>query len=231
MSSTKSEPPPKKQRMQDNDETNSVLRKLNSVQEKIEQISNESAQEIIEVEKKYNLKRMPIYLERNQLIKQIPEFWKTAFLNHSALSDILTKDDASVLSYLEELQVEESIEQNHFISFNFKFRSNPWFHNETISKRYIFEEDVGSRMESTEILWKEGKDLTQKKFDQGLFSYWFQPSQENMEADEIADIIREEIWANPLKFYLYPQQDDDEDDENEDENSENDDEEDEENNE
>ena len=52
-----------------------ALQKLDSIDQEIEQISNEVANEIIKIERKYAEKRVPLYKKRNDIIKTIPKFW------------------------------------------------------------------------------------------------------------------------------------------------------------
>ena len=43
---------------------------------------SEASEEILKVEQKYNKLRRPFYDKRNDIIKRIPKFWLTAFINH-----------------------------------------------------------------------------------------------------------------------------------------------------
>ena len=42
------------------------------------QINEKASDEVLEVEKKYNEVRKPVYEKRNDIIKSIPDFWLTA---------------------------------------------------------------------------------------------------------------------------------------------------------
>lgn len=42
------------------------------------QINEKASDEVLEVEKKYNEIRKPVYDKRNDIIKSIPDFWLTA---------------------------------------------------------------------------------------------------------------------------------------------------------
>lgn len=48
---------------------------LESIQEQIEELNDKATEEILEVERKYNRLRKPIYERRNQAIRKIPDFW------------------------------------------------------------------------------------------------------------------------------------------------------------
>jgi len=80
----------------------------------------------------------------------------------------------------------------------------------------------------SKVEWKLGKDITKKtgEDDRSFFSIWLQPDDEVSE--ELADILREEIWPNPAKYYhgMVTEEDDEafegveDEDEDEDEDSE-----------
>jgi hypothetical protein len=53
------------------------LKNLMEVQEKIDKIGEECAIEIVEIEKKYNIKKRPFFEERNKFIKTVENFWAT----------------------------------------------------------------------------------------------------------------------------------------------------------
>ena len=45
----------------------------------------------MKVEQKYNKLRRPYYDKRNDIIKRIPKFWLTAFINHPQITAIIGK--------------------------------------------------------------------------------------------------------------------------------------------
>ncbi|CAI8022785.1 Protein SET [Geodia barretti] len=91
------------------------------------------------------------------------------------------------------------------------FRPNPYFENEVLSKEYALDTNGESMIKGTEIKWKPGKNITEKSVaeskgrkrgheDIGSFFLWFcdlDPS-----SDEPAELIKDDIWPNPLQFYL-----------------------------
>ncbi len=50
--------------------------KLEGLHDQLEKINEEADNEIIQVEQKYWLKKKPLLVERNAVIKTIPGFWK-----------------------------------------------------------------------------------------------------------------------------------------------------------
>jgi len=204
----KNEPPNKKQKTvekgkasDDELELEEVYEKLQEVQDKIEKLSEQSAEEIIQVEKKFNDKKKPFYKERTAVLTTIPNFWKRVFNNHPVISSCLTDEDQNMFEYLEEIDVEdfEDVKAGHRISM--KFKTNQWFSNQVLSKEYRFTEDGELTVVPSKVEWKSGKDITKKtgEDDRSFFSIWLQPDDEVSE--ELADILREEIWPNPAKYY------------------------------
>ena len=53
----------------------------------------EASEEILKVEQKYNKLRRPFYDKRNDIIKRIPKFWLTAFINHPQITAIIEEDE------------------------------------------------------------------------------------------------------------------------------------------
>ncbi|KAK2093729.1 hypothetical protein P7K49_027467 [Saguinus oedipus] len=79
-----------------------------------------------------------------------------------------------------------------------------------------------TRVESTEIKWKSGKDLTKRSSqmqnkasrkrqheEPESFFTWF-TDHSDAGADELGKVIKDDIWPNPLQYYLVPDMDDEE---------------------
>jgi len=202
----KNEPPSKKQKTKeeppapDDDGLQEVYEKLEHVQEKIEKLNEEAAEEIIQVEKKFNQKRKPSFEERSVVIKQIPHFWKRVFSNHPMISDCLSEEDLKILDYLEDVIVEDfdNIKEGHRISF--KFKPNPWFSNHLITKEFRINDNGELAVVPPKVDWKEGKDITQHDDnDNSFFSIWLSNDEET--SADIADLLKEELWVSPSKYY------------------------------
>jgi len=201
----------KKQKTETEVETkklDSILEELETVQDKIEKLNDEAAEETVKIEKKYIAKRIPVYKERASVIRKIPSFWKTAMMNHEVLVDCFSEEDKQVLDFLEDLDVENYSDNRDGYKITMKFKPNQWFKNSTHWKEFVFNgESEGTRMASSKVEWKDGQDLTNRDEDnQGFFSMWFHsqaPQDEvNSEDVEVAEIIKEEVWPNPMTFFL-----------------------------
>ncbi|CAN6228404.1 unnamed protein product [Urochloa humidicola] len=222
------------------------IEKLQEVQDEIEKVNEEASNKVLEVEQKYNKIRRPVYVRRNEVIQKIPDFWLTAFLSHPLLGDILTEDDQQIFKHLESLFVDESEDIKSGCSITLTFSSNPYFEDKKLTKTYSMSDDGTISVNGTSIKWKTGMDIVNgktctKKGEKRLlvdesFFRWFSDTESEIfahgELDQVADVIKEDLWPNPLKYFNNEQEDEfeEEDDEegSDEEEDEDDDEEDEE---
>jgi len=203
-----SKPPPKKLKTEQKDKISPEEKlkedyaRLEEVQEMLEKINEEEADEIISIEKQYNTKKTPFFQKRNDIIKRIPGFWKQTFLNSAILCDCLTENDQKVFDHVTELNVEDCDNDNKgSYRITFKFNNNPWFKNDILSKEFCWTEEGQFKVRATPIEWKTGEDPFKGSSEESFFSVWFKGEEEEDEPDEIAQIIKEEIWPDPSKYY------------------------------
>jgi len=204
-------------------EVQASIEKIDEIQNNLDGLTEKASAEILQVEQKYNKLRQPYYTKRNEMIKSIPNFWATVFINHPQVSAILGEEDEDALQYLTAISVEEFEDIKSGYKMKFQFKANPYFTNDTIEKQFhLHDDEIPSGPTSTQIQWKPGKSLVNvakngtapgakrknEETQQSFFS-WFT---ENPEAgmDEIGEAIKDEIWPNPLQFYLGNMEDDDE---------------------
>uniref|UniRef100_A0A2K5DQR7 Protein SET n=1 Tax=Aotus nancymaae TaxID=37293 RepID=A0A2K5DQR7_AOTNA len=105
---------------------------------------------------------------------------------------------------------------------DFYFDEDPYFENKVLSKEFHLNESGDPPSKSTEIKWKSGKDLMkrssqmqnkasrkrQHKEPESFFT-WF-TDHSDAGADELGEVIKDDIWPNPLQYYLVPDMDDEE---------------------
>nr|CAD7439780.1 unnamed protein product [Timema bartmani]CAD7456953.1 unnamed protein product [Timema tahoe]CAD7590124.1 unnamed protein product [Timema genevievae] len=87
--------------------TQKALEEIDACQNEIDALNEKASEEILKVEQKYNRLRKPYFEKRNDIIKRIPNFWVTAFVNHPQISVILEEEEEDCLHYLSKLVVEE----------------------------------------------------------------------------------------------------------------------------
>ncbi|XP_019633375.1 PREDICTED: protein SET-like isoform X3 [Branchiostoma belcheri] len=201
-------------------ETQKALEDIDACQNEIDALNEQASEEILKVEQKYNKLRKPFFEKRNDLIQKIPNFWVTAFVNHPQVSALLTEEDEECLHYLTKLEVEEFEDIKSGYRIKFFFDDNPFFENEVIEKEFHlgssdFDTVGDPASKSSEIKWKEGMDLTKRNKEitkQGRkrlheeprsFFFWFTDNTD-ASCDDIAEVIKDDMWPNPLQYYLVP---------------------------
>lgn len=184
---------------------------LETIQDEIEKLNDEATEEILQVERKYNTKRKPYYKRRNEIIREIPDFWLRVFTSHEMLTALLDDNDQAVFKYLRELNVEDHDDVKSGYKISLHFDPNPFFKNTVLSKEFRYDKDGVLTVIPTNIEWKEGKDLTkkppakdtkgkrQREDESESFFTWFSPEDQDL---ELAEIIKEDLWPNPAKYYL-----------------------------
>ncbi|XP_065010385.1 NAP1-related protein 2-like isoform X2 [Musa acuminata AAA Group] len=168
------------------------IEKLQEIQDELERVNEEASDKVFEVEQKYNEIRRPVFVRRAEIIQHIPDFWLTAFLSHPALGDLLTEKDQE------------------------NFSNNPYFEDTKLTKTYSFNDEGTTNVTGTTIKWKDGMehiangDAHEKKgnkrpFAEESFFSWFSENQQKDFSegvmDEVAEIIKEDLWPNPLKYF------------------------------
>lgn len=222
------------------------LEQIDACQNEIDSLNEKASEEILKVEQKYNKLRKPFFEKRNEIIKNIPNFWVTAvsihkippqipqirpiyalfsvrcctqFINHSQISGILEEEEEECLHFLSKLEVEEFEDIKSGYRINFHFDENPFFENKVLTKEFCLGGAAGPVSNSTVINWKEGKDLRKSQYKQQqqqqqsnrrkrhlelkTFFDWFADNSDPVN-DEIAELLKDDLWPNPLQYYLVP---------------------------
>jgi len=193
-------------------ETQKALEEIDACQNEIDFLNEKASEEILKVEQKYNQLRKPHLEKRNEFIKSIPNFWVTAFVNHPQISGILEEEEEDCLHYLVKLEVEEFEDIKSGYRINFHFKENPFFENDILTKEFHLGTSGDPASQSTPIRWKEGQELPKKSketkgrkrtLEMKSFFKWFQDNGDPS-YDDIAEVIKDDMWPNPLQYYLVP---------------------------
>jgi len=204
---------------------------VEAIEDKIHNLENEKADQVLTIEKAYDIKQEPLYEKRAAIIATLPNFWTTCFLQHPQLSSLIEEEDEKVMTKLEAIRIETSKEpilventgsdkKRFDYKIIFKFAENDYFENTELWKAYyrVGEETVS---ENNKINWKEGKKLTKAENgsgDAGMISLeeptsffcWFE-DHEDTANDEVADTIKDDLYMNSLNYYLNQEEEEDED--------------------
>lgn len=218
-------------------ETQKALEDIDACQNEIDTLNEKASEEILQTEQKYNKLRKPYFNKRNTIAEKIPNFWVTAFVNHPQISAILEEDEEECLQMLHSVNIEEFDDIKSGYKISFTFNGNDYFTNKELVKEFHLGTSGDPTSTSTKIDWKEGKDLVKKAEEQqklrgkgkrqlGLERTFFQWFGENNDPanDDIAEVLKDDMWPNPLQYFLATDingvDSDDEDDDNLDESEE-----------
>nr|XP_033508396.1 NAP1-related protein 2-like [Nicotiana tomentosiformis] len=176
------------------------IEKLQDIQDKLEKINEEARDEVLKIAQKLSQIRKPVYEKRNHIIKSIPDFWLTAFLRHPILSELVsTEEDHKIFEFLCSIEVEDTEDFKSGYTITFYFSPNPFFENTMLSKTYTFLEDGRPRkVTASTVQWKEGNGVVPHA-EEGFFR-WFS-SEVDQKYNEVAAIIKDELWPNPLNYF------------------------------
>merc|ERR1719150_1730281 len=203
-------------------ETQKALEEIDANQNEIDALNEKASEEILQVEQKYNKLRRPYYDKRNAIIQRIPKFWLTAFINHPQITAIIEEDEEDCLQYLNKLEVEEFEDIKSGYRIKLYFDKNPYFDNDCLTKEFHLGSSGDPASQSTPIQWKEGMDLAAKFAQRNAaaqetakgrkrahqqqmktFFTWFCDNGDPSD-DEIAEVIKDDMWPNPLQYFLVP---------------------------
>ncbi|KAH7554599.1 hypothetical protein ACOSP7_027963 [Xanthoceras sorbifolium] len=191
------------------------VERLQEVQDDLQKINEEASDKVLEIERKYNEIRRPVYNKRSEIIKSIPDFWLTAFLSHPDLCNFLSEEDQKIFKYMHSLDVEDFKDMKTGYCITFNFNKNPYFENTMLTKTLTFLDVTTTKLTGTTIKWNEGmgaaagnnheKEGTKRPFTEESFFTWLgETTQKDIVEvqDEIAEIIKEDLWPNPLKYFI-----------------------------
>jgi len=216
-------PVAKKPRVEMEDNVEAQIEACEKIEASIDKIEDEQSEAILQLEQKYVKQKMPLYKQRADTVKAIPQFWHKALLNHPTLSCLIDENDEEVLQFLDEICLDQVSKDEKVdgltkalnFAIEFKFKENPFFDNSSIIKKfYQVGEDVVSECDG--IKWKEGKNLLEmKKPNQPAagdnpemdnetsesFFQWF-VDHEDASNDDTADAIKDDLYVRALSYYL-----------------------------
>uniref|UniRef100_A0A8D0UM66 SET protein n=1 Tax=Sus scrofa TaxID=9823 RepID=A0A8D0UM66_PIG len=186
-------------------EQQEAIEHIDEAQNEIDRLNEQASEEILKVEEKYNKLRQSFFQKRSELIAKIPDFWVTTFVNHPQVSALLGEEVEEALHYLTRVEVTEFEDIKS-----------------VLPKEFHLNESGDSSSKTTEIKWKSGKDLTkhssqtqnkasrkrQHEEPESCFT-WF-ADHSDADTDDLGEVIKDDIWPNPLQYYLVPDMDDEE---------------------
>ncbi|KAI1890218.1 hypothetical protein AGOR_G00151410 [Albula goreensis] len=190
-------------------ETRQAVAQLARLQMQLETLERRGVRQHQRLELRLTQQRRPHLEQRSAVIRDIPGFWVTALLNHPQLSSHIDENDEDALSYMTNLEIENS---GLGYKIGFHFRRNPYFQNSVIVKERHLAVGGSALSFSNPILWHRGQNLTARgRLVKGpntfhpyqSFFTWFS-DHSSPERDQIAEILKNDLYRNPLRYYLTP---------------------------
>ncbi|XP_055985990.1 testis-specific Y-encoded-like protein 2 [Sorex fumeus] len=187
-----------------------VLHALENVQLDLEAVNIKAGKAFLRLKRKFIQLRRPYLEQRDLIIQDIPGFWIKAFLNHPRISMLINQRDKDIFRYLTNLQVQDLRHISMGYKMKLYFQTNPYFTNTVIVKE--FQRSCSGRLvsHSTPIRWHRGQEpqdqepqgrkMKNQQVKRSFFS-WFS-NHSLPETDIIADIIKNDLWVNPLRYYM-----------------------------
>lgn len=186
---------------------NNCMDSLEAIDQELSNVNAQADRAFLQLERKFGRMRRLHMQRRSFIIQNIPGFWVTAFRNHPQLSPMISGLDEDMMRYMINLEVEELKHPRAGCKFKFIFQSNPYFRNEGLVKEYERRSSGRVVSISTPIRWHRGQDpqahIHRNREGNTIPSFfnWF-ADHSLLEFDRIAEIIKSELWPNPLQYYL-----------------------------
>nr|XP_008261615.1 testis-specific Y-encoded-like protein 4 [Oryctolagus cuniculus] len=186
---------------------NNCMDSLEAIDQELSNVNAQADRAFLQLERKFGRMRRLHMQRRSFIIQNIPGFWVTAFRNHPQLSPMISGQDEDMMRYMINLEVEELKHPRAGCKFKFIFQSNPYFRNEGLVKEYERRSSGRVVSLSTPIRWHRGQDpqaqIHRNREGNTIPSFfnWFS-DHSLLEFDRIAEIIKGELWSNPLQYYL-----------------------------
>merc|ERR1712168_1522608 len=136
-------------------ETQKRLYDLDAEQNNVDLLNHKERQELLKIDQKFSILMRPYLDKRNEIIKRVPKFWLTTFINHPHMSTVIEED---CLQYLNKLDIVEYEDITTGYSIIVYFDENLYSENNIIAKEFPMtpNRQPGKESSCTPTLWKEG---------------------------------------------------------------------------
>ncbi|KDN39010.1 hypothetical protein K437DRAFT_259212 [Tilletiaria anomala UBC 951] len=203
-----------------------VAREIPSEQENSVQAIEKKFEDLeVELIRDSTKRHDPIYKERAEIVKKLPDFWAQTFLNSGTVAIYFDTEDAEVFKYLTDFSIERTGANGdpRPNKFHFTFGENPYFSDKVLTKEFVLAEnapalsanfDASEELKAlkTSIAWKDDEhNLAAKNPQKGgrddddfepgsFFSCFFESEQAEVSAP-IGHGILEDLWPNAVAIY------------------------------
>nr|KAF6436594.1 TSPY like 2 [Rousettus aegyptiacus] len=182
-----------------------ILQALENIQLDLEAVNIKAGKAFLRLKRKFIQMRRPFLEHRDLIIQHIPGFWVKAFFNHPKISILINQRDEDIFRYLTNLQVQDLRHISMGYKMKLYFQTNPYFTNMVIVKEFQCNRSGRLVSHSTPIRWHRGQepqaDQHRNQDTNHSFFSWFS-NHSLPEANRIAEIIKNDLWVNPLRYYM-----------------------------
>ncbi|XP_032331264.1 testis-specific Y-encoded protein 1-like isoform X1 [Camelus ferus] len=201
----------------------SPLEALGALQLEMSAVNAQANRAYLRLKRRVRRMQEPRLDRRRAIIQDIPGFWAKAIVSHPQLSALISDQDEDVLSYMITLeassggrdepslfsccwawQAQELGRPEYRCRLMFFFRSNPYFCNQVILKEYHLSFAGYRACSSTPVQWfwdyERGAPSRRQDAVSLNFLNWLS-GHDCPGSDRIAEIIVEDLWPNPLRYY------------------------------
>merc|ERR1719383_1428403 len=141
--------------------------------------------------------------------KDKEKFWARALANHPFLAPMMSTEEVQIMSSLTRLDVQEDEDIKSGFTLRFTFAKNDYFKNEFIEKKFHMDNEGNVDNSTTEIEWHKGKNILEQAETESEFIQWLSETSED-NSDDVADLIKDDLWQNPYQYFLGIEESDDE---------------------
>ncbi|KAK2942391.1 putative Nucleosome assembly protein (NAP) [Blattamonas nauphoetae] len=137
--------------------------KAREIQDKIDAETDKLREQFLPQERKMMKEVYQIFLERDETLKKVPNFWFFVINNTLDFLPTFHDEDASnVLNYCTSITVVPSSGDGSTYLLKAEFKENPYFENQTLQKEFPIDPSPDAKVgKGTDIKWKSGKNLSE----------------------------------------------------------------------
>ncbi|KAJ1057351.1 hypothetical protein K5549_022089, partial [Capra hircus] len=181
-----------------------VLQALAALQVELSSKHEKNRRAYVQFMHKNHQRRKCHLAPRSAIIQGICGFWAKAIINHPQVSFMISDQDKDFLGYMIDLKVQVRSHVRSHCKLIFSFGHNPYFLNTVIIKEYYLDITGYRAHRSTPVhwFWDFEWGAPSHRLDTRSLNFLKWVSGHNCpESNRIAEIISEDVWDGPLKYY------------------------------
>lgn len=198
---------------QSEDPEKKAILEARQAQDLIDKATEEMMRKLTELEIQYHKKKLPLFEQRNEVLKGIKGFWSRVVENHPSHESWCRGNDKAALAYLTDVVIKDLEEETdahllHHYRLELHFAPNAYFSNAMLWRDIRGHAHDDGQSQVSGVSWFEGRYPT----DVSFFNFFEKsdaqtnaPRLENHFISEIGHIFRYEFWPNPFTYHDLPQ--------------------------